>query len=292
MKKKKTDSYLSIVMGILTSFGILKPFLRLFSKKYHYKKREPDIKPSKQIPTFYVHGFRGNDSSTQQMVDAAMSYSQNKTFLRVTIDLLGNIDYDGDLGDGPHPIVQVVFKDRFVGNIGITRYLDMILPALANTYHFTQFNAVGHSLGATSLVLEAMKKHRSSHFPRLNKLVLLAGPFDGVVYLGDFPNVNQLTKKGRPILMNLRYLQLLFKRHRFPKNVRILNMYGNVDDDSNTDKYISVISARSIKYILSPVVKEFHEFELLGKFGEHSLIHDNRYAIDVLNRFLYSNEME
>lgn len=93
------------------------------------------------------------------MVDAAMSYSQNKTFLRVTIDLLGNIDYDGDLGDGPHPIVQVVFKDRFVGNIGITRYLDMILPALANTYHFTQFNAVGHSLGATSLVLEAMKKN-------------------------------------------------------------------------------------------------------------------------------------
>ncbi len=29
-EKKKTDSYLSIVMGILTSFGILKPFFTPF----------------------------------------------------------------------------------------------------------------------------------------------------------------------------------------------------------------------------------------------------------------------
>ncbi|WP_051999949.1 alpha/beta hydrolase [Schleiferilactobacillus shenzhenensis] len=241
---------------------------------------------SKQIPTLYVHGFRGGAHSTQQMVESAARATQQDSWLQVIYDS-GEITYAGNWTSDLHPIVQVVFKDNWVGTRIISHYLEKILPALQEKFGFTQYNAVGHSVGATALVFAEMRNYDNPQFPKLNKLVLVGGPFDGVVALGDLPNFNRFTWTGRPILMNPTYLEMLLSRKRFPHDAKVLNVYGNINNGTNTDKYITVISAKSIRYILAPIVKSFSEIEVRGLPGEHSMMHDDSLVLKKINRFLY-----
>lgn len=241
----------------------------------------------KQIPTIYVHGFRGGDYTTNKMVLSAQQATDTHTYLKVLVDYRGNLTYEGSWSDDPNPLVQIVFKDKWMPTLQIVNWLDIVLPKLQAKYHFAEYNAVGHSLGATALVRVEMRNYHNDRFPKLNKLVLVAGPFDGVVAFGDWPNVNRLLPSGRPVLMNPHYLQLLLNRNRFPSNVSVLNIYGNIDDTSNTDKYISVISAKSIRYILAPIVKAFHEVEIHGKNAEHSKMHDADDVLSIINHFLF-----
>ena len=132
-----------------------------------------------------------------------------------------------------------------------------------------------------------MKHSSSKSFPHLVKCALIAGPFDGVTYLGDIPNVNVLNENGRPSMMNPHYLYLLFNRRKFNPNISVLNIYGNVLDNTNTDKFISVVSAKSIRYILAPKAHFYQEVEVRGENdAEHSWMHDNPFVIDIIDKFL------
>ncbi len=87
------------------------------------------------------------------------------------------------------------------------------------------------------------------------------------MYLGDLPNVNRLNEKGRPILMSTSYMGMLFNQRRFNPNISVLNIYGNILDETNTDRFISVVSAKSIRYILAPVAHTFQEVEVAWRCG-------------------------
>ncbi|WP_261806717.1 alpha/beta hydrolase [Lapidilactobacillus luobeiensis] len=242
-----------------------------------------------QIPTIYVHGFRGGDYTTNKMVLSAQNATRSDTFLKVIVNWRGELSYEGQWSTGPYPLIQIVFKDKWMPVLQIVNWLNIVLPQLKKDFGFTEYNAVGHSIGATALVRVEMRNYANDAFPKLNKLVLVAGVFDGVVALGDWPNVNRLNHEGRPVIMNPHYLQLLLGRHRFPANVSVLNIYGNIGDASNTDKYISVISAKSIRYILAPIAKTFKEVEVLGKDAEHSKLHDDDKVLNLINRFLFNH---
>ncbi|WP_225420462.1 alpha/beta hydrolase [Lapidilactobacillus bayanensis] len=300
-KNKLACAALGAVSGLLTTSGLLTVRHRVKTKieqQEFQKAQQPDhgIKQrdttTKQIPTLYVHGFRGGDYTTNKMVLSAQRVTATHTFLKVLVDWRGNLTYEGRWSNDPNPLVQVVFRDKWMPTRQIVNWLDIVLPELKEKYHFEEYNAVGHSIGATALVRVEMRNYDNAIFPRLNKLVLVAGPFDGVVAFGDWPNINRLLPSGRPVLMNPHYLQLLLNRDRFPSNVSVLNIYGNIDDDSNTDKYISVISAKSIRYILTPIVKAFHEIEIHGNDAEHSKMHDDDDVLNIINRFLFGQHTE
>jgi len=58
-------------------------------------------------------------------------------------------------------------------------------------------------------------------------------------------------------------------------------------DNTNTDKFISVISAKSIRYILAPNAHSYHEVEVRGKkYAEHSWMHDNPFVINIVDKFI------
>lgn len=242
-----------------------------------------------QVPTLYVHGFRGGDYTTNKMVLSAQNALHSETYLKVLVDWHGRLTYQGSWSDDPNPLVQIVFEDKWMPTLQIVNWLSVVLPQLQQKFHFSAYNAVGHSIGATALVRVEMRHHAQPNFPKLNKLVLVAGPFDGVVAFGDWPNLNRLNQKGRPMLMNFHYLQLMMGRHHFSSEASVLNIYGNVDDATNTDKYISVNSAKSIRYILAPVVKAFHEIEVHGQNAEHSKMHDDDHVLNLINEFLFAN---
>ena len=106
------------------------------------------------------------------------------------------------------------------------------------------------------------------------------------MYLGDIPNVNRLTESGRPSMMTPHYSYMLRHRRDFSPSIRVLNIYGNVLDTTNSDRFISVVSAKSIRYILAPDAVYYQEVEVLGDNAEHSQMHDEPFVIGILNRFL------
>lgn len=243
--------------------------------------------PAQQIPTIYVHGFRGGDYTTNKMVLSAQQATNTKTFLKVFVDWRGHLKFVGSWPTGPHPLIQLVFRDKWMPTAQIVNWLKIVLPKLKKIFGFREYNAVGHSIGATAIVMAEMSHPHTAAFPRLHKLVLVAGPFDGVVAFGDWPNVNRFNRHGRPLLMNPRYCEFLRRRRFFPHDVQVLNIFGNVGDASNTDKYISVISAASVRYLLAARVRSFQEIEMWGPDAEHSKMHDNNQVLAKINRFLF-----
>lgn len=246
---------------------------------------------AQQIPTIFVHGFRGGLQTTDQMVHQAMAYTDQTTFLRVIVNWRGQIRYQGSWTTHENPIVQIIFEENIASMRMHSRWLELVLPTLKKRYRFTKFNAVGHSVGATALLNCLLENHGDAKFPTLNKVILLAGPFDGVIVLGDIPNINQLSLSGRPFFMNLHYLYWLAHKKDFPKDAQVLNIYGNTDSGYNCDSYITVNSARSVNYLLRDTAATYHEIEVHGVSAEHSVMHDSDKVLHIINNFLFNDKI-
>lgn len=251
------------------------------------KYKNTQLNTTAQVPTLFVHGFRGGDYTTEKMVLAALSHTGADDFLKITVDWRGELSYEGNWTTNPNPLIQIVFKDKWVGSRAMAVWILKVIKDLNKKYNFNYYNAVGHSLGAVALVFMEIKKSSRPFLPKLAKLVLIAGPFAGVVGINDLPNINSFNKYGRPLFVNPTYWQLMLTKKSFPKNVDVINIYGNVNDFSNTDKYVSVTSAKSISYILKDQVKSFQEFEIIGDRGEHSQMHDDEKILNAMTSFLF-----
>lgn len=285
-EKAKEPSFTKLViLGLLATFPPTRWLLRLHRRKINDSSitQDTDIE---QTPIIYVHGFRGGDYTTNALIEQTCKDKKNDDYLKITIDLFGNIDLEGTWTKDNHPLVQLVYKQKIVGIYAGSYLLRMALRFLKKRYNFQQYDAVAHSLGAPVVIKTEMRTSLNKKYPRLDKGALIAGPFDGVMYLGDVPNLNQLNEKGKPFLVSPSYIGMMLHRGRINPETAILNIYGNVYDETNTDRFISVVSAKSIRYILAPIVKEFKEFEIRGEMAEHSMLHDNLIVIKTINAFL------
>ncbi|MCH4009027.1 alpha/beta hydrolase [Companilactobacillus sp.] len=243
---------------------------------------------NKQRPVLYVHGFRGGDYTTEEMVKSGLKYTGKKEFLKVLINWRGQITYEGKWTDDECPIIQVVFKNKLISENQIAHWLIHLLIQLRKEHKFNEYDAVGHSLGAVSLVLVNLHEKRHQYMPKMNHLVTIAGPFNGVLGLNDLPNINRINPSGKPAFMSPTYFRIYLSRNNISPNLKVLNIYGNVEDHSNSDKYISVTSAKSIGYVLQPRVKEFYDMPVSGSKAEHSLMHDDSDILQKINLFIYA----
>ncbi|MDO1605773.1 alpha/beta hydrolase [Lactobacillus sp. YT155] len=244
---------------------------------------------SDQIPTLFVHGFRGGDYTTEKMVIASLGKTGADDFLKVKVSRFGRITYEGTWTNNKYPLVQIVFQDKFTISQIMSHWIVEVLKDLTKNFAFEKYYAVGHSLGAVALTLAEISVSTKFYLPKIDKLVLIAGPFAGVIGLGDLPNINHLNEKGRPVFMGFTFVQLMLTKKKFPKDVDVINIYGNVNDFSNSDKYVSVTSARSISYILKDHVRSFEEYEVLGNRGEHSQMHDDGEILTAMTQFLFKD---
>lgn len=287
-KKEQEDSFGKMVaIGLLITFPLTRWILRIHKRKIIDHSTTQTPLPSKQIPIIYIHGFRGGDYTTNVMVHETCKLKRNDKYLKVTVNAFGNVKLEGTWTNDQKPLVQLILEPKILGIPGISYLLRVALKFLKKRYGFTQYDAVSHSLGAPCVVKTEMKTSSNKNYPRLHKCALIAGPFDGVMYLGDIPNVNRLNERGRPQLMNPSYIGMLLRRRKFNPNISVLNIYGNTLDETNTDRFVSVVSAKSIRYILAPVVTFFREVEIRGsEMAEHSMLHDNKMVISIINKFL------
>lgn len=260
---------------------------------------------SSNRPTVFVHGLGGRFKSETSLVGPAVTNGVASKGMLVRVDMDGHLHVKGSIKNKVNPVILVKFDDNVAGEVKDAHWLAKVMRLLKTRYHVTDYNLVGHSMGAYAAVYYAEKLSHHATQPTLKKLVTIAGPFDGIMHLrpiwhymaspsvsrlqSDKVNENFLLASGRPYLIHHDYAALLRDKARFPKGVEVMNLYGNVENGTNSDRVVSTTSAQSLRYLVKGRAKSYHEYELTGPTATHSgLRSTNQRVKQLMAQFLWA----
>ncbi len=255
-------------------------------------------------PTIFMHGWASSLRAEQPLVRVASEKRIVTEEMVIHVTRRNKLHVEGKLtGKKDNPIVLVQFDNNRVGEYRYAHGLHRIVKYLQKTYDLKRFNVVGHSMGAYAWVYYALNWGAESQLPRLDKMVVLAGPYDGIMNQGhanqptngelaglwdDSPRANTLRKNGRPRIIHKEYRVLLRRRNNFPRNTSVLNIYGDVKDGTRSDGLVTMASVRSLRYLVANRAKSYSEYRVNGKLGQHNRMHiDNPYVSDKLTNYLW-----
>ncbi|MBZ2201549.1 MAG: alpha/beta hydrolase [Lentilactobacillus hilgardii] len=255
-------------------------------------------------PTLFIHGWGGTLRSEKKMAsDAeASDAAQRRMIIRVRPN--GKIDVTGTIEKWMrNPIIFLRMDNNRAGEFQYARWLTKVCKLLKSKYHIDNLNFVGHSMGSYATVYYNMINGNRQDLPRANKLCLLAGPYNGIINNGkqnqpitgplaklwdDQPNANKLLKNGRPKTIHPEYQMLNQLKDRIPRQIRILNIYGDLNDGSNSDGVVTTESALSLGYLVKGRVNYYQTFKATGPNAQHSELHNHNLAVDrSLTNFLW-----
>lgn len=245
---------------------------------------------SKVVPTLYLHGWGASGHSTNNMIAYAEKHDRAKKVLKAIVSKKGSVRFNGRWSKkDKHPIVQVVFKDNKENNYQTTsKWFKNVVYLLKERYRIKSFNVVAHSMGNLTLVYYELNYGKNKNLPQLRKEVDIAGHFNGIVGIDDKPNQNKLLKNGKPEFLDKYYRYQLAHRQNFPKGqVDVLNIFGNLEDGSNSDGKVTRVSARSLKYLLRGRCRSYQEIEIRGPHAQHSKLHENNQVNKIVGDFLW-----
>ena len=278
---------LAMISGATSALGRL----RTRRKLAKWQRQRPRVTP--QIPTLFVHGLRGSSKTMAAMLKAAVHVGHCRP-LTIHVTHAGKLKISGKWDDqAEHPLIQVTFGNNQARLAFQVRWLHEVMIYLRGQHGVQAYNAVGHSAGSVALVAYAEAFGQDTWLPRLKKLVTIAGPFNGVIGMNESHNTNFLTETGRPKIVYPRsfwlpsYADLYQRREAFPNDAAVLNIYGDLEDGSHSDCYISTASARSLRYLLGTIPASFREVGFRGAGAEHSRLHDNPQVQALVFDFLF-----
>lgn len=280
----KRQSLLTTIIIILATLGFT---LTSHAAIQHYYQST--------VPTIFVHGWGSSAHAEDKMARAAARAGVTKTIVRANVDRHGKVTFNRHIPHGAvNPIVEVNLEDNKLSHYqndytkgyhhGGT-YVKNVVSALEKQGHFPAINLVGHSMG--NLEIANYINDNAGHLPKINHLVAIAGHYNGLVGQSTAEGkINEQT--GQPAHEDPSYKALLSLRNNFPRDTRVLNIYGNLDNGSNSDGDVPVNSAKSLKYLVANRAKSYRELELHGKSAQHSRLHNNNHQVDqALINFLW-----
>ncbi|GEN95730.1 alpha/beta hydrolase [Pediococcus ethanolidurans] len=241
--------------------------------------------------TIFVHGFNGGVDSTGHMISAAQHAGWAKQVMTATITRYGRISITGsEKMDVKNPIIQVLFENNRAPEFVQINWLHSLLILLKREFNVMEYNGVGHSLGSNDLVNEALMYGDDLRVPKLKKLVTIAGPFNGLRgFLHAKPVPALLRMDHRPTHETKHFKRMLKYREHFPKGVQLFNVVGKVEGYFDNDCFVSVNSARSVKYLLHGVLKDYRELLITGEEGYHCSLNHNPMVFNAMNDFLWND---
>lgn len=260
------------------------------------KISDSNIKLTNQerTPTIFVHGWRSSLKAELPLAHMLINHHQAASGLIVRVRPDSQILIKGSLKNKLHPNILIRFENNMAGEKQDIVWLHEVMAILKKHYHVNDYNAIGHSMGAYTLVGYNSYYGNQKDLPKLHKLILLAGPYDGILdeYKSDQPlnrigrlwddavNQNSLMPNGCPKIIHPEYRWLEKYRYNFPKQAQVLNVFGDLQDGTDSDGTVSVASARSLRYLLASHVKEYEEMEAIDYYGRHQRLHSYNPQID------------
>lgn len=282
---------------VLTALGIiiLGISLILWQRPIHAAVIHHYVQSS--TPTIFVHGWGSGAHAEQKMVNAAQQAGVTRTVVRANVSRQGKVSFDHSIPvRAVNPIVEVNLADNKLSNYqnnyakGYHRggtYIKNVILALEKQHHYSAINLVGHSMGNLEIINYINDNRADKSLPKIDHLVAIAGHYNGLVGQKQAEKA-QLAKNGKPNWMDPGYKELLDLRQTFPKNIRVLNIYGDIGNGSHSDGDVPVNSAKSLRYLVANRAKSYHELEIHGRKAQHSQLHNNNHQVDnALIKFIW-----
>lgn len=282
MKKKKiylASFFVALFLFVLAGCGQK-------AQNVPAKKVTASLTNTKTIPTFFFHGWGSNANAETQMANAAKKAGASNTIIQADVSKNGTVKLNGTIPkNAKNPIIKVNLEDNQSGK---TSYVKDVITAISNKYHYARINLVGHSMGNLQIANYINENYDNKKLPKINKVVSIAGHYDG--YLGEEASQKAKIKNKKtvePDIYSDGFKQLLPLRKHYPRQIEVLNIYGNKEDGSNSDGSVSVASAQSYKYLINGRAKSYREVEIKGKNAQHSKLHENKEVDKLLIDFLW-----
>ncbi|MFD1124075.1 alpha/beta hydrolase [Lentilactobacillus raoultii] len=247
-------------------------------------------------PVLFVHGWGAGLHSQMPLAKKAIRQGVAQKGLYVYVGPSGQVVMYGHLPRHPKksPEILVKFPNAYMGEFKEAAALHKVLIMLKRHYHVTQYNAIGHSMGAYALTIQSERDGNSPQLPRVNKLVLIAGPYDGILnrhkwdqptsgalsrLWDDRAGQNHLLRNGQPKIKHPEYQLLMKHRRQFPRQAHILNIYGNVENGTNSDGTVTVTSALSLGSILKDQVASYQVRGFHGRLAKHPYLESKNHRV-------------
>lgn len=278
------------ILGLLLLIGIVAGVSK------HEQARQI---PNQHVPTFFFHGWGSSYHAEENMTAAIKRAGASDTIVRVNVSRHGHTKIIGTIPrHAKNPLVEVNFADNKLGNLHGSyahayyttgaKYVQAAITAVTKKYHYSTINVVSHSMGNLEFANYLVRYHGQADFPKIAHWVSMAGHYNGIVGINDRPNRTKIAKKtGRPSRMEPEFKALLGLRKTFPKTARVLNIYGNLENGTNSDGDVTNASSRSLRYLLNGRAKSYQELMIKGRQGQHSHLHHNRQVNQALLNFIW-----
>lgn len=284
---------LLITVIISLMMGMILGSLFAYQRQDEYIKKHFSFS---NTPTIFVHGWSGGGLSELPLIDSAEKLGVAKRTMVIYVRNNGTLKVTGNLNNkSQNPIIQIIFGNNRAGEFRDAHWLKTVMRTLHDNYGVNKYNEVGHSMGAYACIYYNMLVGNNTNYPKLNKAVLIAGPYDGIInnhksnqptklplsrLWNDYPNENWMNDNGRPIIIHPEYRLLMRMSNRFPKQAKVLNIYGDLDDGSNSDGVVTNVSALSLGYLLKNRVDVYKTKKITGPDAQHSQLHNHNLEVN------------
>lgn len=173
-------------------------------------------------PTLFFHGWGSSYHAEQQMANYALSRGVTTTIVRADVAKDGQVTWYGRLTPGArNPIIEVNLQNNKSVKSGAgslvdayansSQYVLAVMRAVKAKYGFTKVNVVAHSMGNLQVYYYLKAHGQDRSLPQIQKLVDLAGHWNGLVMEPGATTVT-LAGNGRPSIMLPQYQGLLSLR--------------------------------------------------------------------------------
>ena len=271
-KTKKFLIVLSIIIGAVII--VMGTELATRSNQSYEDHQSKLVVNHTTIPVLFIYGWAGGLHSELPLAKKAIKVGVAQKGMIIYVGPSGQIKMTGHLPNHPQksPEILIKFPNAYIGEFKEKIELHKILVLLKRNYHVDQYNAIGHSVGAYALVAQSEQYGHSSQIPLINKLVLIAGPFDGILnrhkwdqptngklsqLWDDYPGQNRLFSDGQPKIKHPEYQVLMKNRRHFPRQAKVLNIFGRVNSNAGSDGTVSVPSVLSLGSILNNQIDSY-----------------------------------
>ncbi|MBO3090485.1 alpha/beta hydrolase [Schleiferilactobacillus harbinensis] len=265
------------------------------SPQPHQQKLSKVERQANDVPTVFVPGWHSTSYSTQLITDDIVSLGVTNVITTVRVTPQGKFIFVGPKIDAnSRQLIRIVFENNRAGEVQYAKWLHQLLAYLYTQDRLRRVNLVGHSMGAYASTLYTFQHGAGAGLPAVNKLVTLAGPFNGIIgrqpvseffhpndgtTWTDQPHQNHLEADGRPAIVHPEYARLEQYAPQVPKTLRMLNIYGDLGDGSQSDGVVTVPSATSIGYLVKNRIAVFHQVRVIGPNAQHSALHEHNWQV-------------